>query len=581
MARIFKPTITRYVDPATCKRCASTDPGRQKTSSQSKTWRGEFRDSDGILRSVTLCANKQAAQTMLNERIQESNSGDPFEKHRRRPLTEHVADFERHIEAKARTAQHVRQTIRRIDSGNGRNRRKKLTDLDPDCFSRWRADQRDTNNFGVTTSNGYVTALKMFGRWLMTSRRTRMNPFISLSGLNARADRRHERRTLSPEDFSKLLTTTRSSKQSFRRLGGESRFLLYLLAGRSGLRCQELASLTARSFDFDADSPTVTIQAGDAKNGRSETLPLPRDVAQLLHQWIVARQGESDVILRIGERTEAPLWPGSWINQAAKMMRGDLAGAGIPFEDEEGRKFDFHALRSQYITDLARSGVPLATTQKLARHSDPRLTARSYTRLSLTDLDAAVQQLPEAFTVSMAKSGTDDAETGGKMVAGLVAGPGAKTCLGLTTVDATPPPQASPPDITFTPQLQGFESDCDPLEKAPRGVQHSHQGLTEQGAYATNKLRQCRSYVLYPWNPVVAKAPASATLSIPVRDALRLARYYQSLLDSGQFKSRAALARHLGVSRARVTQVLRRLITAKVSMTDIEKLAASCEATAG
>ncbi|QDT60374.1 hypothetical protein SV7mr_28950 [Stieleria bergensis] len=40
---------------------------------------------------------------------------------------------------------------------------------------------------------------------------------------------------------------------------------------------------------------------------------------------------------------------------------------------------------------------------------------------------------------------------------------------------------------------------------------------------------------------------------------MRLARYYQSLLDSGKFESRAALTRHLGVSRARVTQVLNRL----------------------
>ncbi len=37
------------------------------------------------------------------------------------------------------------------------------------------------------------------------------------------------------------------------------------------------------------------------------------------------------------------------------------------------------------------------------------------------------------------------------------------------------------------------------------------------------------------------------------------ARYCQSLLDSGKFESRAALARHVGASRARVTQVLRRL----------------------
>jgi hypothetical protein len=35
--------------------------------------------------------------------------------------------------------------------------------------------------------------------------------------------------------------------------------------------------------------------------------------------------------------------------------------------------------------------------------------------------------------------------------------------------------------------------------------------------------------------------------------------WYQSLLDSGKFESRAALARYLGVSRARVAQVLDRL----------------------
>ena len=47
------------------------------------------------------------------------------------------------------------------------------------------------------------------------------------------------------------------------------------------------------------------------------------------------------------------------------------------------------------------------------------------------------------------------------------------------------------------------------------------------------------------------------------RNPCKLARYYQSLLDSGKFESRAALARHLGVSRARVTQVLKRLFEPK------------------
>jgi len=40
---------------------------------------------------------------------------------------------------------------------------------------------------------------------------------------------------------------------------------------------------------------------------------------------------------------------------------------------------------------------------------------------------------------------------------------------------------------------------------------------------------------------------------------MKLANHYQAFLDSGKFENRAALARYLGVNRARVTQVLRRL----------------------
>jgi hypothetical protein len=64
---------------------------------------------------------------------------------------------------------------------------------------------------------------------------------------------------------------------------------------------------------------------------------------------------------------------------------------------------------------------------------------------------------------------------------------------------------------------------------------------------------------IIPWNGSSEPEPKVSAAPKEFRDPLKLARYYQSLLDSGQFENRAALARHLGVSRARVTQVLRRL----------------------
>jgi hypothetical protein len=72
-------------------------------------------------------------------------------------------------------------------------------------------------------------------------------------------------------------------------------------------------------------------------------------------------------------------------------------------------------------------------------------------------------------------------------------------------------------------------------------------------------LRRKAVISFFPWNGSSTPEPEDSATPKEPRDPLKLARYYQSLLDSGQFENRAALARFLGVSRARVTQVLRRL----------------------
>ena len=46
-----------------------------------------------------------------------------------------------------------------------------------------------------------------------------------------------------------------------------------------------------------------------------------------------------------------------------------LAG-GIPYEDELGRRVDFHALRYTFATMLNRSGVTPRAAMELMRHSD-------------------------------------------------------------------------------------------------------------------------------------------------------------------------------------------------------------------
>src|SRR4029077_12467157 len=100
-----------------------------------------------------------------------------------------------------------------------------------------------------------------------------------------------------------------------RRLLGKDRRMLYIVAASSGFRCSELASLTPESFDLASDSPCVVVEAAYSKRRRRDTQPLPRELAPVLLAWLQNKPARQ------------VLWPGGWINHAAKMVRSDLAAA--------------------------------------------------------------------------------------------------------------------------------------------------------------------------------------------------------------------------------------------------------------
>ncbi|MEZ6068167.1 MAG: hypothetical protein R3B90_21185 [Planctomycetaceae bacterium] len=72
----------------------------------------------------------------------------------------------------------------------------------------------------------------------------------------------------------------------------------------------------------------------------------------------------------------------------------DLKAAEIEYQNADGSFADFHSLLHTCISNLACNGVPLATAQKLARHSTPVLTAARYTHIELADQHREVEKLP-------------------------------------------------------------------------------------------------------------------------------------------------------------------------------------------
>jgi integrase len=68
-----------------------------------------------------------------------------------------------------------------------------------------------------------------------------------------------------------------------------------------------------------------------------------------------------------------------WINTAG-LIKQDLEAAKIGLTDKDENEICFHSLRNSYISYLANSSTPAKVVQKLARHSDPRLTFNTYAR---------------------------------------------------------------------------------------------------------------------------------------------------------------------------------------------------------
>ena len=439
MASLFRPSFTD-----------------KKTGKLRKTKKWYAKNVPGHTRPVPLSANKAAAQIMLSELVRRGELArvgveDQHETHRKRPLAEHLAEWEAVLRTGAKD-KHVRQTVacaQRVLDGCGfvfmadlsaprvqwflgtlREHGRTVQPLDPakewytkrelaealgvkphsipslvrqhrlDAEGNGKArrypratadDLRDRRTRGrsVKTTNLHLDAIKQFVAWMVQDRRmpAEENTIAHLSGGNVKTDRRHDRQTLAPEQLGAVLAAARASDQTFRGLDGRDRHALYLCAMGTGFRASELASLDPEAFALDSVPPTAIVAATNTKNGITAEQPLPPDVVDCLRSYL------------IGRPSKVPVWPGTWCEDAAEMLRIDLDTADIAYvvQGPNGPLFaDFHSLRHSYIALLDRSGATLKEAMALARHSDPKLTMAVYGRAQLHDLGSRVRGLLSA-----------------------------------------------------------------------------------------------------------------------------------------------------------------------------------------
>ena len=163
--------------------------------------------------------------------------------------------YKQHLTAKNDDLDHVKQTcsaISKVLDGCGFN---VFDDVQVSAVENWIVKQRKRPNFGIRTANYHTKAVKAFLTWMVKNSRAPSNPLAHLADLNGKVDVRRQRRSLSHEDFRRLVEAAYKGKV-FRRLSG--------------------SEIGTTADDIRSQTPPLTVIADQwAKSGQEMQNPLP------------------------------------------------------------------------------------------------------------------------------------------------------------------------------------------------------------------------------------------------------------------------------------------------------------------
>ena len=162
---------------------------------------------------------------------------------------------------------------------------------------------------------------------------------------------------------------------------GELRARAYLVSFFTGLRRQELGSLTPRSFRLDDDQPTLTVEAACSKHRRKDTLPMHPELVSMVREW-VRDLGPDDLLFPRIERKK------TWLDGE------EGSGAGRhPLRDAGGHRRLPCRRPALPHHRAAPDGASIMEAKELARHADIRQTVK-YTHIGMEDRAEALAGLP-------------------------------------------------------------------------------------------------------------------------------------------------------------------------------------------
>ncbi len=435
-----------------------TKSGKARLLIESRVWRFRYRDGSGNVRDVStgcrdeVAAKAKGAELERRAELVKANvltaSEDAAADHGSVQLSKHFDDYIQHLRAKGCSPARIGMVRSRLDRVARDCRLSRLSELNETVIERWLVARAD-DGLGAAARNNYREAFVGFGSWCRRTKRLLVNPFLDVPLANVKADRRHQRRALTEDELTRLLTVARlrplaeygretvqtepdparpkranwtrvpltcedvvDAANRARAILADNPALIRKLEDRgweraitlkalllTGLRKGELASLTVASLDFTGVVAFARLNAADEKNRQGSEIPLRADLAAELREWLdhrlkalrnAARLPGEPIPVRLPANTRVFDVPSG----LGRILDRDLRAAGIPKRDDRGRVVDVHAMRMTFGTHLSKGGIPLRTAQAAMRHSKPELTANVYTDPRLLDVAGALGVLP-------------------------------------------------------------------------------------------------------------------------------------------------------------------------------------------
>ena len=312
-----------------------------------------------------------------------------------KPMSGHIEDYINVLKARNHSNDYIKRMETRINKISNGCKFYYFRDVTQSAVELY-LGRLKKQGCGATTRGHYLDALKTFLNWAKEDHRIVNNPLEHLR----KEPRESERKgILTPEQFIRLIQITVEKNVVIQKTTGPDRGVLYFLAGVTGLRRKELLSLEWNALHLTCKTPYVLARADITKNAKDARQPIPQALAHILGSVQKNRQARGDERIFDGF---------SMSINTAELIRADLQAAKIDLIDKDCNEICFHSLRNSYISFLANGGAPAKIVQKLARHSDPRLTFNTYARVFDETEQEAIKLLPSVgqfvFATSLAKS---------------------------------------------------------------------------------------------------------------------------------------------------------------------------------